>query len=53
MNVLVFGANGKTGSLVVERALAKGYQVTVLVRNAGRLQNSSVRVLTGECHQGR
>ena len=31
MNVLVIGAGGKTGKLVVERALAAGHQVTALV----------------------
>lgn len=48
MNVLVLGASGKTGSLVVERALTKGHQVTVLVRDAGRLSQKNVRVLEGD-----
>lgn len=48
MKVIVFGANGKTGKLVVERALAEGHEVTVLVRDAGKIQNSKVRVLTGD-----
>lgn len=34
MNIAVFGATGLTGRLVVERALAKGYRVTALVRNS-------------------
>jgi len=28
MNVLIFGATGKTGSLVVKCALAKGHAIT-------------------------
>ena len=32
MKVAVFGASGRTGGLLVERCLAKGYEVAVLVR---------------------
>ena len=31
MKTLIIGAGGKTGKLVVERALAAGHQVTALV----------------------
>lgn len=48
MKVLVFGATGKTGQLVVERALKEGHDVTVLVRDTGKIQNPKVRVLTGD-----
>ena len=48
MKVLVFGATGKTGGLVVDCALAKGHEVTVLVRDAGRFQKPGVRVVTGD-----
>jgi putative NADH-flavin reductase len=33
MNVIVFGASGRTGRLVVEQALEKGHTVTAFVRN--------------------
>jgi uncharacterized protein YbjT (DUF2867 family) len=33
-NVLVLGANGGTGHLIVSQALARGHQVTALVRSA-------------------
>jgi len=46
MNVLVFGANGKTGKLVVEKALAAGHTVTAFVRAAVEIPN--VRVVTGD-----
>ena len=48
MKVLVFGATGKTGKLVVERALNAGHEVTVLVRDAGKIRDGKVRVLTGD-----
>jgi len=48
MKVLVFGAAGKTGGLVVEHALAKGYEVTVLVRDVSRFTMPGVQVLVGD-----
>jgi uncharacterized protein YbjT (DUF2867 family) len=48
MKVLVFGASGKTGGLVVERALAKGHEVSVLVRDAGKFTVAGVRVIAGD-----
>jgi putative NADH-flavin reductase len=48
MKVLVFGANGKTGGLVVQRAIETGHDVTVLVRDAARFKIPGVRVLTGD-----
>jgi uncharacterized protein YbjT (DUF2867 family) len=47
MNVLIFGGTGKTGGLVVERALAKGHTVTVLVRNPFKFKTPDVRVRSG------
>ena len=47
MNVLIFGGTGKTGSLVVERALTKGHAVTVLVRDPIKFTRPNVRVITG------
>ena len=47
--MLVLGANGKTGRLVVERALAKGHLVTVLVRDGNKVESrANVRVLAGD-----
>jgi putative NADH-flavin reductase len=48
MKVLVFGATGKTGGLVVDRALAKGHEVTVLVRDRAKYTKAGVRVLAGD-----
>ena len=48
MNLIVFGATGKTGSLVVEQALAKGHIVTVLVRDPSKVKATNVKVVTGD-----
>ena len=48
MRVLVLGANGKTGGLIVDRAVAKRHEVSVLVRNASRYSRTDVRVLGGD-----
>lgn len=48
MKVLVFGATGKTGSLVVEYSLARGHEVTVLVRDASTYKQDNVRVVAGD-----
>jgi len=48
MKVLVLGAKGKTGSLVVNQAVAKGYEVSVLVRSAGLSYPAGVRAITGD-----
>lgn len=48
MKVLVLGANGATGRLVVDCAVAEGHEVTVLVRHAGLSSRSDVRVIYGD-----
>jgi uncharacterized protein YbjT (DUF2867 family) len=50
MNLVVLGATGRTGRLVVEQALAAGHAVTVLVRSPEKLttSHSNLRVVTGE-----
>ena len=37
VNLTVFGATGGTGALVVEKALIKGYKVTVFARNPSKI----------------
>lgn len=48
--ITLFGASGKTGALVLERLLAAGHGVTVLVRNPEKLalQHGSLRVVQGD-----
>ncbi|SNT33151.1 Putative NADH-flavin reductase [Granulicella rosea] len=48
MRLLVFGATGKTGGLVVDAALAKGHEVTVLVRDPAKFTKPGVRVVAGD-----
>ncbi len=48
MNVLVVGAAGKTGQLVVEQALAAGHRVTAFVHRAATYPRTDVRVVEGE-----
>jgi uncharacterized protein YbjT (DUF2867 family) len=50
MNLVVLGATGRTGSLVVERALAAGHTVTALVRSPEKLTtvNPNLHVVSGQ-----
>ena len=50
MNLVVLGATGRTGSLVVEQALAAGHTVTALVRSPEKLTtgDANLRLVTGE-----
>ena len=50
MNILVFGASGKTGKLVVEQALAAGHTVTAFVRDSSKLtlSHSNLKVIKGD-----
>ncbi|HXN03822.1 MAG TPA: NAD(P)-binding oxidoreductase [Candidatus Acidoferrum sp.] len=50
MNLVVLGATGRTGRLVVEQALAADHIVTALVRSPEKLaiRNSNLRVVTGK-----
>jgi len=50
MNLLILGASGRTGLLVVEQALAAGHDVTALVRSPEKLtvHNSPLHVVAGQ-----
>jgi uncharacterized protein len=50
MRLIVFGASGRLGSRIVKEALERGHQVTAVVRDPGRLQNSHehLRVVIGD-----
>lgn len=43
MKVVIFGAAGKTGGLLVDRALAKGYEVIVMVRKTSKFRRRRTR----------
>jgi len=55
MRLIVFGANGRLGSRIVREGLERGHQITAVVRDPGRLQNSGERLtaVTGDvCDAG-
>jgi putative NADH-flavin reductase len=39
MNILIFGANGKTEQVLLKQALEQGHTVTAFVRNATQKEN--------------
>ncbi|OMF26526.1 hypothetical protein BK133_20440 [Paenibacillus sp. FSL H8-0548] len=45
MNIGIIGANGKTGSLIMEEALNRGHAVTAIVRNASKITELNVRMI--------
>jgi putative NADH-flavin reductase len=49
MKIVLFGASGKTGTLLTEQALAKGHHVTAFVRRAGSIvqHHPKLKVITG------
>jgi putative NADH-flavin reductase len=49
MKIVIFGANGKTGSLMVEQALELGHQVTAYVRRPGAIlqQHPNLKIIIG------
>jgi putative NADH-flavin reductase len=53
MKVVIFGANGKTGLLVVEQALAKGHQVIAYIRRPGsiRIDNPKLKIVVGNLNE--
>lgn len=48
MKVTVFGAGGKTGRLVVERAIEAGHTVTAFVHDESDFEGRSLRVVAGD-----
>jgi putative NADH-flavin reductase len=51
--IIVFGASGGTGKLVVEQALLAGYQVTVVVRSpdAFTINHENLEIIKGDVFQ--
>ena len=53
MKVIVFGATGGTGNLVVQQALENGFDVTAFVRNPAQLKikNAKLKIVQGDVLQ--
>lgn len=51
--IIVFGANGKTGSEIVKQALAAEYHVTAIVRNpsAKAMSHPNLTIIKGDAMQ--
>src|SRR5262245_55237268 len=52
MRLFILGANGKTGTQLVDLALARGHQVTAFVRSPGKVarQHPRLEVRKGDPH---
>lgn len=48
MNITIFGATGRVGSLVMQRALNEGHSVTAFVRDASRLKQQPTKQVIGD-----
>jgi putative NADH-flavin reductase len=53
MNIVVFGASGRTGLLTVFQALEKGHQVTAFARKASSvtIQHKNLRIIQGDIQE--
>lgn len=53
MKVVIFGANGKTGTLLIKHALANGHQVVAYIRKAGSIQfeNPNLKIIVGNLNE--
>jgi len=45
MKIGIIGATGKAGSKILTEAVARGHEVTAIVRNAAKIQSQSVAVI--------
>lgn len=53
MRVVVFGANGKVGTLVVQKLVADGHSVRAFVRSASPSANANIEVFEGDVHNAK
>ena len=54
MKILLFGATGRVGNAILNKALAKGYTVIAFVRNKNKIadKNDNLQVVEGDIHDG-
>lgn len=48
MKVIVFGASGKTGKMIVEKAIAAGHEVTAFAHDGSGAPSSGARIVSGD-----
>lgn len=50
MKIVIFGASGKTGSIVTEQAIAAGHEVTAYIRRPESVQsvNKNLKIVVGQ-----
>ena len=48
MNIIVFGATGKTGRHVLRHALDRGHNVTAFTRSAARIEDDRIQIAVGD-----
>ena len=53
MKIVIFGANGKTGLLLIEQTLEKGHQVIAYVRNARSIptEHPNLKIVVGNLNE--
>lgn len=53
MKIVIFGANGKVGSLIVEQALAQGHKVVAYIRTPGNVfkDHPNLKVVVGKLNE--
>ena len=47
MRILLFGATGRTGKLILQKALKDGHEVTAIVRDPSKLNDSNAKIIQG------
>ena len=50
MNITIFGGTGKTGLILIEKALKERYSVTAFARNQSKItiQHNNLKIIKGE-----
>jgi putative NADH-flavin reductase len=47
MKILLFGATGRTGKLILQKALKNGHEVTAIVRDPSKLNGTNANIIQG------
>ena len=47
MRILLFGATGRTGKLILHKALKDGHEVTAIVRDPAKLDGLNAKIIQG------